>query len=168
MNSLICLVVLCIGFQAALSLAVPKPNAKVAKGLGQSAFDFIQAERANELHNATITTVCGISCVTNLNDNDYIRFDNIDFQDGATNVVLHFYDPDLTPSAHSVTVYIDSLLSDPLATIFVLETGADCAFKEQAQGLNRIPIGIHTLYLSFTSDNPTENILDLDYVIFRP
>ncbi|GAB6024149.1 hypothetical protein CHUAL_008860 [Chamberlinius hualienensis] len=158
MKSLVCLVV--------FALAVSRLNAKAVIGLGQSAFDFIQAESANDFHNATITSICGITCATDLNDDDYLRFDNVDFGSGASNVVLHYYNPDPSTSVHVATVYIDSPLTESLATIYLLSTESCCGFKEQAQGLNRIPTGIHTLYLTFTSDNPTENILNLDYIVF--
>ncbi|GAB6024152.1 hypothetical protein CHUAL_008863 [Chamberlinius hualienensis] len=166
MKSLLFLLVICIWWSESTANVVSK---EVSDGLSISAFSIIQAENFNEnIGGTSVTRNCPPTYyyMSSLNDGDYLRYDNINFDDGANNIILFYANYDSSSSLHQIEVYLDVMFGDPLATIYPHNTGSTCSFIEQIQGLTTVPVGFHTIYFSFRSDKPTVNVIDFDYFSF--
>ncbi|GAB6024153.1 hypothetical protein CHUAL_008864 [Chamberlinius hualienensis] len=167
MKSLLFLLVICLWWSESTSNAISK---EVSDGLSISAYSIIQAEEWNEnIGGVYVQRYCSPTyyyIMSSLNDGDYLRYDNIDFGDGANNIILFYANYDSSSSLHQIEVYLDVMFGDPLATIYAHNTGSTCSFTEQIQGLNSVPVGFHTIYFVFRSDKPSINVIDFDYFRF--
>ncbi|GAB6024150.1 hypothetical protein CHUAL_008861 [Chamberlinius hualienensis] len=166
MKSLLLLLIICLWWSTSTSKAISK---EVSDGLSISAFTTIQAKDYDENSGGVCETRhCSSTyyVMSSLNDGDYLRYDNIDFGDGANYIIIVYSMSDTSASLHQIEVYLDVMFGEPLATIYAHNTGSSCSFTEQIEALNAVPVGFHTIYFVFRSDNPTVNVIDFFYFTF--
>ncbi|GAB6024151.1 hypothetical protein CHUAL_008862 [Chamberlinius hualienensis] len=167
MKSLLFLLIICLWWSTSTSNVISK---EVSDDLSISAFSIIQAKDYDENSGGVYeTTYCPPTyyyCMTSLNDGDYLRYDHINFDDGANYIIIVYSMNDTSASLRQIEVYLDVMFGDPLVTIYPQNTGSSCSFTEQIKDLNTVPVGFHSIHFVFRSDKPTVNVIDFDYFTF--
>ncbi len=114
-----------------------------------SAFETIEAENFDE-QNGIKTEDCseGGQNVGYIENNDYIMFRNVDFEDGAKSFTARISGGN---EGCAIEVYVDSLDSMPVAKCNIQTTGSWQDWSDVSCNIATIT-GKHTLYLKFTGN----------------
>ncbi|MCL2487772.1 MAG: glycoside hydrolase N-terminal domain-containing protein [Oscillospiraceae bacterium] len=123
-----------------------------------TAVDWSAAGNINNSHVPQKNGGCGdpgySQNIGNVEGNDWVRYDNVQFLTGTNTITLSCAHPNA--SATTVTVFIDPANNSPtsgaVATASVVSTGGWQTYQAQSFTLNTtVPAGSHSIYLRFSS-----------------
>jgi uncharacterized protein (DUF608 family) len=130
-----------------------------------SAYNYVEAEGATEMAGVrTVTPVGGLWYVTDTNNFDYIKFDNVIFDgEGSKTFAANVAS---TVDGSSIEVVLDSVSGDVIGTLQVPNTGGDSIWKEVSCPITKVT-GTHNVILRFKG-NSTNNLMNIDKFKFLP
>ncbi len=127
--------------------------------LTRSIFVPLQAEDFDAMQGVR-TFPGGIGYVS---QDDWVRFDNVDFGDGATQIRTRLAVP-ASNAGGRIELRLGSLDSAAIGTLVVTATGGWDTYQTQSTNITRIS-GTHDLYVSFSGN---DGIANIDWFAFSP
>ena len=102
----------------------------------------------------------GVEVFTNVigfvDEGDWLRYDRVDFGSGATRFAVDIAVPD-DFAGRTIGLHLDSLESEPIATLTVASTGGWDQYETQTLNIDPIS-GVHDLYIRFGNGAGVGNI----------
>jgi len=125
-----------------------------------NAFSQIEAEQAHVIHGAFTAKTGGRGIINYFTTGDYLKFENVDFSDGAESVSLVLAQDHVDAN---IEIRIDALDGPVIADMALARTGGWGIFQQQSFDLNQKVTGTHDIYVVAKHDFGAG---DVDYLKF--